>query len=155
MPSISDAVNEFLTGKRLAVAGVSRSSQQPANAIYRRLRETGHEVYATNPEADSVEGDPCYPGLGALPVRVDGVVIATPPSAATEVVRECAELGIGRVWMHRSFGEGSVSEEAVALCREKGISVIEGGCPMMFCGRVDPFHRCMGWFLRVRGRIRA
>lgn len=155
MPSIPDAVNEFLAGKRLAVAGVSRSSQQPANAIYRRLRETGHEVYATNPEAESVEGDPCYPALGALPVRVDGVVIATPPSAAAEVVRECAELGIERVWMHRSFGEGSVSEEAVALCREKGISVIVGGCPMMFCGKVDPFHRCMGWFLRVRGRIRA
>jgi hypothetical protein len=26
---------------------------------------------------------------------------------------------------------------------------------MMFCGKVDPFHRCMGWFLRVRGRIHA
>jgi predicted CoA-binding protein len=155
VPSIPDAVNEFLAGKRLAVAGVSRSPQQPANAIYRRLRETGHQVYATNPEAESVEGDPCYPGLEALPERVDGVVIATPPAAATDVVRACAELGIERVWMHRSFGGGSVSEEAVALCREKGISVIVGGCPMMFCGKVDPFHRCMGWFLRVRGRIQV
>ncbi len=155
MPSIPDAVAEFLAQKRLAVAGVSRTPQQPANAIYRRLRDTGHEVYATNPEADAVEGDPCYPTLGALPVRVDGVVIATPPAAAATVVRECAELGIDRVWMHRSFGDGSVSDEAVALCREKGISVIVGGCPMMYCGKVDPFHRCMGWLLRVRGRIRA
>lgn len=155
MPSIPDAVKEFLAQKRLAVAGVSRTSQQPANAIYRRLRDTGHEVYATNPETDAVEGDPCYPGLGALPVPVDGVVIATPPASAAEVVRECVELGIGRVWMHRSFGEGSVSEEAVALCREKGISVIVGGCPMMFCGKVDPFHRCLAWFLGARGRIRA
>jgi predicted CoA-binding protein len=155
VPSIPDAVTEFLAQKRLAVAGVSRTPQQPANAIYRRLRDTGHEVYATNPEADAVEGDPCYATLSALPVRVDGVVIATPPAAAAAVVRECAELGIGRVWMHRSFGDGSVSEEAVALGREKGISVIVGGCPMMFCGKVDPFHRCMGWFLRVRGRIQA
>ena len=155
MPSIPDAVTEFLARKRLAVAGVSRSAQQPANAIYRRLRETGHEVYATNPEADTVEGDPCYPGLAALPVRVEGVVIATPPAAAAAVVRECAELGIERVWMHRSFGDGSVSDEAVALCREKGISVIVGGCPMMYCGKVDPFHRCMRWFLGARGRIRA
>lgn len=155
MPSVPDAVNEFLARKRLAVAGVSRSPQQPANAIYRRLRDTGHEVFATNPEADTVEGDPCYPGLAALPAPVDGVVIATPPAAAVEVVRDCAELGIERVWMHRSFGEGSVSDEAVALCRESGISVIVGGCPMMFCGKVDPFHRCMGWFLRVRGRIHA
>lgn len=155
MPSIPDAVTEFLAQKTLAVAGVSRTPQQPANAIYRRLRETGHEVYATNPETDTAEGDVCYPRLSALPEVVDGVVIATPPGVAAEVVRECADLGIRRVWMHRSFGDGSVSEEAVALCREEGISVIVGGCPMMFCGKVDPFHRCMGWFLRVRGRIQA
>lgn len=155
MPAVPEAVTEFLSQKRIAVAGVSRTPQQPANAIYRRLRDTGHEVFATNPEADQVEGDPCYPGLGALPSPVDGVVIATPASAAAEVVREAAELGIGRVWIHRSFGEGSVAEEAVSLCREKGISVIVGGCPMMFCGKVDLGHRCMRWILQVRGRIEA
>jgi predicted CoA-binding protein len=155
VPSVPEAITEFLAQKRIAVAGVSRTTQQPANAIYRRLRDTGHQVFATNPEAERVEGDPCYPGLRALPSPVDGVVIATPPSAAVEVVREAAELGIERVWIHRSFGDGSVAEDAVSLCREKGISVIVGGCPMMFCGRVDPFHRCMRWFLRMRGRIEA
>lgn len=155
MPSVPEAITDFLAQKRLAVAGVSRTSQQPANAIYRRLRDTGHEVFATNPETDHVEDDPCYPGLGALPSPVDGVVIATPPSAAADVVREAAELGIPRVWIHRSFGDGSVSDEAVRLCREKGISVIVGGCPMMYCGDVDLGHRCMRWFLNLRGRIQA
>lgn len=155
MPSIPDAVREFLEQKRVAVAGVSRTPRQPANAIYRRLRDTGHEVYATNPEADTVEGDPCYPGLHAIPVPVDGVVIATPPAATAGAVRECLQLGIERIWIHRSFGAGSVSEEAVAMCREHGVGVIVGGCPMMFCGKVDPFHRCMGWFLQLRGRIQG
>lgn len=155
MRSVPDAVNEFLEQKRLAVAGVSRTAQQPANAIYRRLRDTGHEVFATNPEAAEVEGDPCYPGLADVPGPIGGVVIATPASAAPAVVRECIDLGIPRVWMHRSFGEGSVSADAVALCRQNGISVIVGGCPMMYCGGVDPFHRCMRWVLQARGRIEA
>lgn len=155
MPNAHPAVEEFLAARHLAVAGVSRDPQQPANHIFRRLKDTGHTVWAVNPSADEVEGGPCYPDLAAVPGPVEGVVIATPPAAAPEVVRACAELGIGRVWMHRSFGTGSVSDEAVALCRERGIQVIVGGCPMMYCGKVDVAHRCMRWVLEVRGRIRA
>lgn len=155
MPATPAEVHAFLDARTLAVAGVSRDPNQPANHIFRRLRDTGHRVLAVNPSADEVEGEPCYPDLHALPEPVDGVVVATPPAAAPDVVRACAELGIGRVWMHRSFGEGSVSEEAVALCRDRGISVIVGGCPMMYCGKVDLAHRCMRWILETRGRIHA
>jgi len=30
-----------------------------------------------------------------------------------------------------------------------------GGCPMMYCGKVDVGHRCMRWILDLRGRIRT
>jgi predicted CoA-binding protein len=83
----------------------------------------------------------------------DGVVIATPPAAAEAVVRACAARGVPRVWMHRSFGQGSVSDTAVTWAREHGLDVIVGGCPMMFCVPVDIAHRCMAWFLARRGRI--
>jgi len=149
------AVEAFLAADRLAVAGVSRDPNQPANHIFRRLRDTGHQVWAVNPSASRVEDGPCYPDLRSVPSTPEGVVIATPPAAAPEVVRACAELGVPRVWMHRSFGEGSVSEEAVGLCREYGIQVIVGGCPMMYCGKVDLAHRCMRWVLEVRGRVHA
>lgn len=153
MPSVPDTIRDFLDQTTIGVAGVSRSTAQPANAIYRRLKETGHRVFATNPSATEVEGDVCYPDLASVPEPMGGVVIATHPDAATGVVRECIGLRVPRVWMHRSFGEGSVSPEAVELCRKHGITVIAGGCPMMYCGRVDPFHRCVRWVLGVRGRI--
>lgn len=146
-------VAAFLQGGRLAVAGVSRTGKAPANAIFRRLRETGHEVIALNPNATEVDGVRCYPDLTASPGPVDGVVIATHPDAAAGVVRQCAEHGVQRVWMHRSFGEGSVSEEALAECERRGIRAIAGGCPLMYCGSVDPFHRCMRWWLGRRGRL--
>lgn len=155
MTDTRDAVVAFLAADRLAVAGVSRDPNQPANHIFRRLRDTGHQVWAVNPAATEVEGGPCYPDLRSVPATLEGVVIAAPPAAAPGVVRACAELGVPRVWMHRSFGEGSVSEEAVTLCREHGIQVIVGGCPMMYCGTVDVVHRCMRWILEVRGRIHA
>jgi predicted CoA-binding protein len=151
MPSTSEAVKAFLAQKRIAVAGVSRNKNEAANIVYRKLRDSGYEVFPVNPNAETVEGDDCYPDLSSVPGGVDGVVIATRPAVTEQVVRECADLGVPRVWMHRSFGRGSVSEGAVDYCREKGIEVIAGGCPMMFCQPVDFPHKCMRWVLSVTG----
>ena len=153
MANIPRPVAEFLSGARFVVAGVSRDSAQPANAIYHRLRDSGHEVFPVNPNAEEVEGTRCYPDLASVPGPIDGVVIATHPDASVDVVRQCFELGIARVWFHRSFGEGSVSEEAVAACDRLGVEAIVGGCPLMYCEPVDFGHRCMRWWLGRRGRV--
>jgi predicted CoA-binding protein len=153
MARVPPSIAEFLRQKHLAVVGVSRDTRQFANAIYRKLKKAGYTVYAVNPNASSVEGDRCYPTLAALPQRVDGAVLATTPAVTERLVEECAQLGVLRVWMHRSFGTGSVSERAARLGRERGVTVIAGGCPMMFCDPVDPAHRCMRWLLRVTAKL--
>lgn len=152
MASLNDAVRDFLALKRIAVAGVSHKKLQPANLIYRKLRGAGYEVFAVNPNADRLEGDTCYPDLKAIPEGVEGVVAATHPDVTEGVVKECAEAGISQVWIHRSFGKGSVSGAAVEFCRENGITVIDGGCPMMFL-EPDVAHRCMRWFLGLTGGL--
>ena len=155
MPKVPESIAEFLRGRRIAVAGVSREGAQPANAIFRRLREGGREVIPLHPSAAELEGAQCYADVRAVPGELDGLLFAAPPSAALEVVRQCGERGVRRIWFHRSFGEGSVSEEAVRECERLGIRAIVGGCPMMYCEPVDGFHGCMRWWLSLRGRIRA
>ena len=108
---------------------------------------------AVNPSTDRVEGNPCYPTLAAVPAPLDGVVIVTPPEAATALVEDCAALGIPRVWMHQGIGHGSVSDSAVAHARKHGIAVIPGACPMMFLDPVDVGHRCIRAFSRVVGHL--
>ena len=103
MQSIKDAAAEFLADKRIAVTGVSRTPKtHGSNNVYRRLRERGYEVFAVNPNAEVVEGDPCYPDLRSVPGGVEAVVIGTRPEIAEGTMRECAELGIKQVWMHRA-----------------------------------------------------
>lgn len=148
-------IEAFLRERRVAVAGVSRHGDLPANHIYRRLREAGYEVVAVNPAAREAEGDPCYPDLTSIPRPVRAVLAATPPRGTEEVVDACIRQGVRHLWIHRSFGQGSVSEAAVQRAREAGIEVIVGGCPLMFVPPVDVVHRCMGWILRKRGRIEA
>jgi len=153
MAQAPKSVTEFLSGRRFAVAGVSRDPAQPANAVYRRLRDAGYEVFPINPNASEVEGTTCHPDLASIPDPIDGVVIATHPAVSAAVVRQCAERGVRRVWFHRSFGDGSVSDEAVRECEARGIECIVGGCPLMYCTPVDFGHRCMRSWLRWRGRV--
>ena len=79
--------------------------------------------------------------------------MVTSPQAALPIVQQCAEKGVRGVWLHRSFGTGSVSQEVEAACRSHGINCIAGGCPMMYCEPVDAGHRCMRWALRLLGRV--
>jgi len=144
MQSIKEAASAFLASKRVAVTGVSRTPENHgSNNVYRRLRERGYEVYAVNPNADEVEGDPCYQDLKSIPGGVQAVVIGTRPETAEDTMRECVELGITQVWMHRGPGTGSVSEAATVFGREHGITVIDGGCPLMFPPTADFGHKVM------------
>lgn len=153
MTLLAAAVTDFLAQRRIAVAGVSRrAAEHSGNAVYKRLRDRGYEVFAVNPNADTVEGDVCFHDLASIPGGVDAVVIATNAADAEAVMRECARLGIRRVWMHRSFGTGSVSGSAVKVGRDAGMTVIAGGCPLMFDPTADFAHKCMRWVLRVTGR---
>ena len=156
MISIDQAIDDFLAQKRIAVAGVSRETNgaHGGNVVYKRFKERGYQVFAVNPNADTVEGgDPCYRSLAAIPGGVDAVVIATRPEVAPSVAKECKDLGITRVWMHRSFGGGSVSKDAHELCRQSGITSIAGGCPLMYGPTADGGHRFMRTFLKLFGQL--
>jgi predicted CoA-binding protein len=144
MQSIDEAASAFLAKKRVAVTGVSRTPKMHgSNNVYRRLRERGYDVFAVNPNAQEVEGDRSYPTLESIPGGVDAVVIGTRPEIADETMRECAELDITHVWMHRGPGAGSVSDTATEYGRQHGITVIDGGCPLMFAPTSDFGHRLM------------
>jgi predicted CoA-binding protein len=144
MQPIKEAASEFLANKRVAVTGVSRTPKtHGSNNVYRRLRERGYDVFAVNPNTDQVEGDRSYPDLKSIPGGVEAVVIGTRPELAEDTMQECAELGIKHVWMHRGPGAGSVSAAATDYGRQHGITVIDGGCPLMFEPTADFGHKIM------------
>ncbi len=154
MASVKMAAAEFLAKKRIAVTGVSRNPKgHGSNAVYQRLRARGYTVFAVNPNADKVEGDDCYRDLSAIPGGVDAVVIGTRPATAESTMRECAALGIKHVWMHRAFGAGSFSAAATEYGRSQGITVIDGGCPLMFDPAADSFHKAFRFVCTLTGKV--
>ncbi|HMQ32010.1 MAG TPA: CoA-binding protein [Chloroflexaceae bacterium] len=153
--TLSERIADFLAQRRIAVAGVSATRDLPGNLIYRKLKGAGYEVFAILPGAATFEGDPCYAELAAIPGGVDGLVIATRPELTMALTRQAVAAGVPRVWMHESLMHGgtSVSPDAVALCRERGVALIAGACPMMYCAPVDVGHRCMCWLMKVTGGL--
>lgn len=149
-----ELVQDFLAQKRIAVSGLSRTKDSGAGAIYLKLRKNGYQVFPLHPSAEALHGDPCYPNLEAIPGGVDAVFIMNSPDISEQIVNEAVRLGIKRVWMHNNtFMASSVSDAAVARCRDADVNVIATGCPMMFL-EPDFFHSCMRWVINATGRMK-
>src|SRR3989338_1022657 len=150
---IPDSVADFLSCKRIAVAGVSRNPNHVGNGIFRRFRELGYEFFPDNPHAAEEEGVAAFSDVQSIPGKVDGLMIATRPDVAVDLVRQCAKCGIQRVWIHRGLGTGSVSDASVREAKTLGLTCIAGGCPFMYCEPVDVFHRYMHKCLHFLHRV--
>lgn len=140
MPARAD-IDDFMAQRRLAVVGVSRNPKKFSNTVFKRLVQDGKTVYAVNSEADTVEGTRCYHSLRELPEPVDGVVVLVKAERAADVVQDAIDAGVKRVWLQRGAGPGSVSPDAVRLCKEHGVECVDGACVLMWEEPVRGGHR--------------
>jgi len=160
MTKIDEMVQDFLSQKKIAVVGVSEARETGCNLNYKKFKDAGYTVYAINPKYDQFKGDPCYPDLASTPEKPDAVFILARPEVTDQIVQQCVDLGVMHVWMHCMMGTKpglagsmtSVSQDAVALCRENGIQVIPGSCPAQFLNP-DFAHKMMRGLWRLMGNM--
>ena len=158
MSKIDTLVQDFLAQKKIAVVGVSDKRETGCNLGYRKFKAAGYTVYAVNPRLTNFEGAPCYPDLKSIPETPDAVFILANPKVTEQIVQQCVDLGVKRVWMHCMMGTKpglganatSVSQDAVQKCRENGITVIPGSCPNQFL-KPDFGHTMMRVMWRTLG----
>jgi predicted CoA-binding protein len=143
------AIEEFLSQKSIAVVGASRNKDKFGTVIYRDLKTRGYTVYAVNPKADMVEGDRCFAGLGALPVKPDAAIVILPPSETIAIIEEAARLGIKHIWLQ----QGANSVEGEARCRELGLNFVSGECIFMFAEPMESFHKVHRFFNKLFGKM--
>lgn len=120
-------IEEFINQRVWAVVGSSTDPDKFGHQIFRDLREAGYTVYGVNSRGGRIEGQKLYPTLSDLPERPAVVDIVVPPAVTEEIVRQCAQLGLKRVWMQ----PGAESEEAIRFCQEHDIKVVHDTCAMI------------------------
>lgn len=141
-------IENFLENKNIAILGYSKDKDQPANLIYKKLKDHGYKVFAVNPKSNQIKDVECFQDVKSIPDTIDGAVLCTPSVATESAVKDCAEQNIKHIWMHQGIGPGSFEQKAFELAKEKGMNVIPGGCPMMFI-KPDIFHKCLGWLKKL------
>ena len=139
-------VQEFLSSRRIALVGFSRNPKDFSRMIDAQFRARGYEVVPVHPEVTEVDGRRAFPRVGAIDPAVEAALLLVPPAQAEAVVRDCLDAGVRRVWFHRGGGKGSASPEALALCAARGVTPVQGLCPMMVLPGASWPHRLHGWF---------
>ena len=124
---MEELIREFVNQRVWVVVGASLSPDKFGHKIFHELRAAGYIVYGVNHGGGEIEGQRLYPTLADLPDKAAVVDIVVPPKVTKEIVRQCAELGLERVWMQ----PGSESEEAIRFCQEKGIKVVHDACAVI------------------------
>jgi hypothetical protein len=143
------AVQDFVAQRKLALVGASGKKAKFGNFALKDLRAKGFKIFPVHPQAHTIEGEPCYPSIAALPEPVDGVLVVVPPAQTEQVVRDAAAAGIRRVWMQ----QGAESPAAIQFCAEHNISAVHGECILMFTEPAAWFHRAHRWVWKALGKL--
>ena len=140
-------ITDFMAQKTLAVAGMSRDEKSFSAAAAKELRAKGYTLYPVNPNATSIGGEKCYPSLAALPAKVGGVLVFTPPSQTEKVVREAAAAGIRRIWIQ----QGAQSDAALRFCANNKLPAVSRQCILMYAEPVSSIHAFHRWVKKLFG----
>jgi len=124
---MENLVKDFLSQKSFAVAGSFRNETKYAYRIFKKLKEKDYNVFPINPRGGEIDGNKCYPSIKDISENIDVVNIVTPPKVTVNIVKECKDRGIKRVWIQ----PGAEDKEAIDFCKQNGIDVIHGLCVML------------------------
>lgn len=148
-----DSIEDFLAQRRIAMVGISREPGGFSVQLFKELSRRGCDVVPVNPKNPNIQGRRCFAHVQDIEPPVEAALLMTSPEGTDTVVSDCAEAGIRRIWMYRAAGRGAVSDQAVQFCREHGIRVVAGECPLMFLPQSEGIHRLHGFLRRITGRI--
>ncbi len=110
-----------------AVVGATDNPSKFGCKIYRFMKAAGYEVLPVNPGLKTLDGEPCYPSLLALPKKPDVVDVVVPPKVGEQILRDAAKAGIEHVWLQ----PGAESDDLIALGEELGLNVIHHDCVLV------------------------
>lgn len=138
---------QFWDHQSFAFVGHSAQKGFPALS-YAEAKKRGKKVFPVDPSAREIDGDRCYPDLASLPERVEAVVLELPREETRDWVERAADAGIREVWIHMNRD----TPEAIALAKERGLSVLTGTCAVMYLSQGFSVHALHRWADRITGK---
>lgn len=130
-------IDDFISSKKIAVVGMSRSGKKFGNMASKELQAKGYEIFPVHPEAQEIDGMICYPDLKSLSGKVDSVWISIPPKKVPAVLEEAAQIGLKNIWLQ----QGAWSKEVQQTIDQLNLPVVSKKCIMMYAMPVHSIHK--------------
>jgi uncharacterized protein len=142
-------IDDFVSSKKIAVVGMSRSGKKFGNMASKELKIKGYEIYPVHPEAKEIDGMSCYPDLKSLSGIVDAVWISIPPKNVSPVLEEAAQIGLKNIWLQ----QGAWSKEVQQTIDELKLPVVSKKCIMMYAPPVKSVHKFHRTIVGIFGKL--
>jgi len=142
-------IDQFVSSKRIAVVGMSRSGKKFGNMASKELKEKGYEIFPVHPEATEIDGMTCFPDLKSLSGKVDAVWISIPPKNVSPVLEEAAQIGLKNIWVQ----QGAWSAEVQLTIDKLQLPVVTKKCIMMYAPPVKSVHKFHRTIVGIFGKL--
>jgi len=119
-----DEIRNFLSLKKVAVIGISRSESKAAHFVPKYLAENGFDIIPVNPNSNEILSKKCYKEITEVEGDIDIVDVFRPSEDVLPFVRDAIKKNPKVIWLQ----EGIHNEEAENLAREHGIDVVFNRC---------------------------
>ena len=119
-----DEIRNFLSLKKVAVIGISRSESKAAHFVPKYLSENGFDIITVNPNSNEILSKKCYKEITEVEGDIDIVDVFRPSEDVLPFVRDAIKKNPKVIWLQ----EGIHNEEAENLAREHGIDVVFNRC---------------------------
>ena len=119
-----DEIRNFLSLKKVAVIGISRSKSKAAHFVPKYLSENGFDIIPVNPNSNEILSKKCYKEITEVEGDIDIVDVFRPSEDVLPFVRDAIKKNPKVIWLQ----EGIHNEEAENLAREHGIDVVFNRC---------------------------
>jgi predicted CoA-binding protein len=130
-------IEDFLSPKKFAMAGVSANEKKFGYAIFNELTLKGYNICPINPRHDEIGGRQVYHSVSHIPDEYDRLLIVTPKTETDAVIRQAAEKGIKQVWVQQM----SQTKETQQIANELNVELIQNECIFMFAEPVKSIHK--------------
>ncbi len=142
-------INQFVSSKRIAIVGMSRSGKKFGNMAAKELKVKGYELFPVHPTAPEIDGMSCYPNLQSLSGKVDAVWISIPPTQVSPVLEEAAQMGLKNIWLQ----QGAWSAEVQQTIDRLQLPVVTKKCIMMYAPPVKSVHKFHRTIVGIFGKL--
>lgn len=120
-----EALRDLLGNARvIAVVGHSDKSYRTSYQIAQFLRQAGYIVFPVNPQVATIDGEPCYESLRAVPGPIDIVNVFRRSEYLPGIVNEASAIKATAVWAQL----GVYHAEAAKRAEAAGLKIIMDAC---------------------------